>query len=98
MHYKALLTGLFIILFQVVTVKGQFSRYGLPGMRNFQRSEYNCGTQNWAVAQAPNGMVYFANNEGLLEFDGQHWTTYRDLQLFYRSLCIDNKSDAFSQA
>lgn len=91
MQFRIILTGLFIIIFHVFNVQGQLLRYGLPGMRNFQRSEYNCGTQNWAVAQAPNGMVYFANNEGLLEFDGQHWTSYRDLPLFYRSLCIDNK-------
>jgi len=91
MRFRIFITGLFIILFQVISVKGQLLRYGLPGMRNFQRSEYNCGTQNWAVAQAPNGMIYFANNEGLLEFDGQHWTAYRDLPLFYRSLCIDKK-------
>jgi len=91
MRFRIILTGLFIILFQVISVKGQLLRYGLPGMRNFQRSEYNCGTQNWAVAQAPNGMIYFANNEGLLEFDGQHWNAYRDLPLFYRSLCIDKK-------
>src|ERR1035437_9297945 len=91
MRFRIFLTGLFIILFQVLSVNGQLLRYGLPGLRNFQRSEYNCGTQNWAVAQAPNGMIYFANNEGLLEFDGQHWTAYRDLPLFYRSLCIDKK-------
>ena len=91
MQYRAILTCFFLIIFQAINVKGQLIRYGLPGMRNFPRSEYNCGTQNWAVDQAPNGMVYFANNEGLLEFDGQHWTTYRDLPLFYRSLCIDNK-------
>ena len=91
MRHRITLTALFFIIFQAFSVNGQLLRYGLPGMRNFQRSEYNCGTQNWAVAQAPNGMVYFANNDGLLEFDGQHWTTYRDLPLVYRSLCIDNK-------
>jgi DNA-binding CsgD family transcriptional regulator/ligand-binding sensor domain-containing protein len=91
MRYRVILTCFFIILFQAIAVKGQLIRYGLPGMRNFPRSEYNCGTQNWAVAQAPNGMVYFANNDGLLEFDGQHWTTFRDVPLVYRSLCIDNK-------
>jgi DNA-binding CsgD family transcriptional regulator len=90
MQFRIIFTGLFIIIFQVFNVQGQLLRYGLPGIRNFQRSEYNCGTQNWAVAQAPNGMVYFANNEGLLEFDGQHWNTYRDVPLVYRSLCIDN--------
>ena len=66
-------------------------RFGLPGIHNFSRSEYGGGTQNWAVAQAPNGMIYFCNNNGLVEYDGAHWTVYRDLELVIRSVCIDDK-------
>jgi DNA-binding CsgD family transcriptional regulator len=65
-------------------------RYGLPGIHNFTRSEYCGGTQNWAVAQASNGMMYFGNNNGLVEYDGAHWTVYRDMELVVRSICIDN--------
>ncbi len=35
--------------------------------------EYGAGTQNWDVAQAPSGLVYVANQNGLLEFDGADW-------------------------
>jgi ligand-binding sensor domain-containing protein/DNA-binding CsgD family transcriptional regulator len=64
-------------------------RYGLPGIHNFARSEYLGGTQNWAVAQSPNGMMYFGNNNGLVEYDGANWTVYTDMELVIRSVCVD---------
>jgi DNA-binding CsgD family transcriptional regulator len=72
-----------------VLVSAQGIRYGLPGITNYSRTEYKGGTQNWSLGQAPNGCMYFANNDGLLEFDGGHWAKYRDMELIYRSLCID---------
>jgi DNA-binding CsgD family transcriptional regulator len=66
-------------------------RYGVPGIHNYMRSEYKGGTQNWAVAQAPNGMVYFGNNEGLVEYDGAHWSVYNDMGQVVRSLLMDGK-------
>lgn len=47
-----------------------------PAVRNFPRKEYNAGTQNWDIAQDKNGEMYFANNNGLLTFDGNEWRTY----------------------
>lgn len=43
---------------------------------NYLRHEYRSGNQNWMVAQHENGWMYFANNKGLLEFDGVEWNTY----------------------
>ena len=37
---------------------------------NFSRQTYNAANQNWMVSQAENGWMYFANNKGLLEYDG----------------------------
>ncbi len=31
------------------------------------------GAQSWDVVQAPNGVLYVANQTGLLEFDGSNW-------------------------
>ncbi len=66
-------------------------QFGLPGIHNFSRSEYGGGTQNWAVAKSSNGMMYFGNNNGLVEYDGIHWSVYGDLELVIRSLCADGK-------
>ncbi len=46
---------------------------GVPTIQNFKRSAYNAGTQNWAVEQGSNGVMYFGNNNGLLRYDGSFW-------------------------
>lgn len=43
---------------------------GLPPVTNFQKRIYQAGTQSWDIAQDAHGMLYFANNEGLLQYDG----------------------------
>ena len=47
-----------------------------PTIRNYNRKVYKAGTQNWDMIQYKNDWMYFANNKGLLEFDGNKWTTY----------------------
>lgn len=47
-----------------------------PSIRNFSRKIYNSGTQNWHIVQYRNDWMYFANNKGLLEFDGNRWEIY----------------------
>lgn len=49
---------------------------GLPDIINYEKTTYGAGTQNWAIQQDRNGILYFANNEGLLTFDGTFWKTY----------------------
>ena len=39
-------------------------------------SDYNAGIQNWSIAQDERGVMYFGNNNGLLEFDGSAWRLY----------------------
>ena len=49
---------------------------GLPDIINYEKTTYGAGTQNWGIQQDRNGILYFANNEGLLTFDGTFWKTY----------------------
>jgi ligand-binding sensor domain-containing protein len=49
---------------------------GLPFVRTFHTVEYQAGIQNWAVTQDGRGIIYVANNFGLLEFDGVKWQTH----------------------
>lgn len=53
------------------------ARAGLPMVRNFPRSLYGAGAQNWAVAQDSLGRMYFGNRFGLLMFDSQSWRLWR---------------------
>jgi hypothetical protein len=49
---------------------------GIPTIINYPKQLYNAGSQNWNIAQGPEGIVYFANNQGLLSFDGTFWRRY----------------------
>ena len=49
---------------------------GLPEIINYPKQIYNAGTQNWKIAQDKKGIIYAANDEGLLSFDGSFWKKY----------------------
>ncbi|MCP3932021.1 MAG: hypothetical protein GY705_23355 [Bacteroidetes bacterium] len=57
-------------------LQAQYDLIGSPIISHFQKSDYNAGTQNWAVVQDSRGIMYFGNNKGLLEFDGTTWRIY----------------------
>ncbi|WP_343696634.1 triple tyrosine motif-containing protein [Flavobacterium sp.] len=68
----------YITFFTLFTISffGQVKNIGLPDVRNYKRNEYKGGTQNWNIDQDKNGNLYFANNNGLLQFDGASWRKY----------------------
>ncbi|MCC5930340.1 MAG: regulator [Cyclobacteriaceae bacterium] len=49
---------------------------GLPFSRYYSSQDYQGGIQNYAIAQNSLGLIYVANNFGLLEYDGVHWRRY----------------------
>lgn len=49
---------------------------GLPEILNYSKLSYRAGTQNWDICQDKSGLLYFANNEGLLSFDGTYWKNH----------------------
>jgi DNA-binding CsgD family transcriptional regulator len=48
----------------------------IPLLIHFESSDYDGGIQNWSFDQDSNGILYVANNEGLLEFDGNKWKKF----------------------
>ncbi len=48
----------------------------LPPIQNFSPSDYNSGNQNWSISESDDQLIYVANNEGLLEFNGANWSHY----------------------
>ena len=54
----------------------QIKNIGIPEIRNYKRTDYKGGTQNWSVDQDNNGNLYFANNDGLFQYDGSFWNKY----------------------
>ena len=45
----------------------------LPPIVKYSKDIYNAGIQNWMISQDNHRFMYFANNEGLLEFNGSKW-------------------------
>ncbi|MEN2399625.1 triple tyrosine motif-containing protein [Flavobacterium sp. MC2016-06] len=85
----------FFTLF-TITFFGQVKDIGLPDVRNYKRNEYRGGTQNWNIGQDKNGNLYFANNNGLLQFDGSSWRKYPLPNLTsVRCLKIDNSGKIY---
>ena len=65
----------------------------IPQVVNYSVGEYKAGNQNWAVAQGADGLMYFGNNRGLLQFDGTRWTLYPlPTNLAVRSIYIDSNN------
>ena len=65
-----------------------------PIVRQFTKNDYNASNQNWSVEQDKDGVMYFGNNQGVMEFDGSLWQTHQiPGNKIIRSLLIskDNK-------
>ena len=65
----------------------------LPPIVKYSPSTYGAGNQNWMISQDKNNYIYFANNEGLLEFNGSNWALFPSPnETIIRSVkVIDNK-------
>lgn len=46
---------------------------GAPSVLHFSKQQYSGGGQTWDADMDPQGILYFANNEGLLTFNGHSW-------------------------
>jgi len=67
---------LFSYLLSSFSLVSQHNNIGTPFTTNYLNKTYNAGTQNWDIQQHPNGFLFFANNNGLLQFDGTNWQTF----------------------
>ncbi len=79
-----------IILIWFIPILGSSQEnIGMPAIINFNKKTYNAGTQNWKIALGTDGVAYFANNEGLLCFDGTFWKLFPlPRKTILRSLCL----------
>jgi DNA-binding CsgD family transcriptional regulator len=42
----------------------------------YNPDNYGAQNQNWSISQTTDQIMYFANNSGLLEYDGMNWNNY----------------------
>ena len=62
----------FFIFFISFSVYSQL----LPPIQSYSPDEYNAANQNWDITQSDNKDIFFANNDGLLKFNGSRWINY----------------------
>ena len=65
----------------------------LPPITNYSTELYKAGTQNWSITESSDNLIYVANNEGLLEFNGSYWLLHPSPNnTIVRSVCaVGNK-------
>lgn len=49
---------------------------GLPLIKNYNKLDFRGGNQTWDIDQDAQGRMCFANNEGLITFDGTYWKIF----------------------
>jgi len=49
----------------------------IPPIQVFTTQDYKAEDQNWSISQASTNEMYFANNKGLLEYNGERWQLYK---------------------
>ncbi|UCH97137.1 MAG: response regulator, partial [Candidatus Aminicenantes bacterium] len=87
-----LLLFLFIALF-LGSTGGRYLSCKNPGLkyyRNYSPDEYGFQPQNWCILQDKRGVIYAANNGGVMQYDGVSWTLIPVRHQVVRSLAIDD--------
>ena len=82
---------LFFVSFNKLSAQ-QYIEEGNPFIQDYSDKDYKSHeNQNWAVIQDRRGVMYFGNNNGLLEFDGKNWRLIKmPNKSIVRSLAIDS--------
>ena len=68
-----------------------------PVVKSFDKLAYHADRQNWSVSSSSSGVIYFANTQGLLEFDGTTWHLNRlPNESIMRSVKVQNDTVIFT--
>jgi len=79
--------------------QGQVNVFGAPLVRTYQPEEYQGTPENFSAVQSASGLMYFANNGYILEFDGSTWRKiFVDPDWVVSSLAIDSLGTIYASA
>ncbi len=66
--------GIWAVIYAQPQTNLPINESGLPFIQNFSPKDYGSAhAQNWAVVQDTRGIIYIANNLGILIYDGVSW-------------------------
>ncbi len=72
---------------------------GLPFIQNYPPQTTGGDAQNWQILQDKRGLMYFVNNYGILQYDGQSWRMIpAPNNSRMRSLAIDGNGRIYFKA
>ncbi|MGB1241175.1 MAG: hypothetical protein ACPG49_01550 [Chitinophagales bacterium] len=63
----------FLWVLIIGSLQAQNNNLGMPFIQNYDKKTYKAGTQTGEIQQDKRGVLYFANNDGLLTFNSQVW-------------------------
>lgn len=66
----------YLLIFLCLRSLFSFAQQLTPPIQNYSTVDYDAASQNWDVGIGDRGIIYFANNQGLLSYDGQRWDLY----------------------
>lgn len=69
---------LFLAFMFSMLITARASSVDIPNIfiKNFTVDDYKASCQNWGLSVAPDGILYIANNMGLLTYDGNTWKCF----------------------
>jgi len=71
--------------------------YPKQDIKNFFPIDYKAANQNWSITQDKNGILFFGNSFGLLEFTGNEWRLHRNSEkIIIRSVYADTDGRIYS--
>ncbi len=76
----------FIFFFLNVNAQGPFSLQGSVRIKNYTQKDYRANAQIFGISETKEGVLCFANQRGVLQYDGQNW----------RTLLLPDKMESFS--
>ncbi|KAA9041151.1 GAF domain-containing protein [Ginsengibacter hankyongi] len=74
---RKLILLLTYVAITAIAAAQHYAEAGSQEIINYLPKEYHADMQNWAITQDKRGIMYFGNNVGLLEFDGNAWRLYQ---------------------
>lgn len=65
---------------------------GLPHIENFTSDDFKNSPQNWEILEGNDGLLYFGNTGGVVQYDGSSWNSFElDNKSLVRSLAKKNR-------
>lgn len=75
---------------------GQPIPTAIPFIQSFSKDIYHSALHNWKINQDDRGIMYFANDGGMLVYDGSIWKTYSlPNKTTFRSLAVGKENNIY---